>query len=70
MRVMFTYSKGVRRRVPDVAHLQRRAAGAGWQDFRTEVTILCEGLPAAIRPEDNEAGTEQALEKLAVLVAV
>jgi uncharacterized protein YndB with AHSA1/START domain len=34
----------------------------------TEVTILCEGLPAGIRPEDNEAGTRQSLQKLAGLL--
>ena len=39
-------------------------------DDGTDVTILCEGLPPGIRPEDNEAGAEQALEKLAALVAV
>lgn len=34
----------------------------------TEVTILCEGLPAGIRPEDNETGTRQSLQKLAGLL--
>jgi uncharacterized protein YndB with AHSA1/START domain len=34
----------------------------------TEVTILCEDLPAGIRPEDNEAGTRQSLQKLAGLL--
>ncbi len=37
-------------------------------DAGTEVTVLCEELPAGIRPEDNEPGTEQALAKLAALV--
>jgi uncharacterized protein YndB with AHSA1/START domain len=39
-------------------------------DEGTEVTVLCEDIPAGIRPEDNEAGTEQALQKLAALVTV
>jgi uncharacterized protein YndB with AHSA1/START domain len=34
----------------------------------TEVTILCEGLPSGIRPEDNETGTRQSLQKLAALL--
>jgi uncharacterized protein YndB with AHSA1/START domain len=34
----------------------------------TEVTILCEGLPPGIRPEDNETGTRQSLHKLAALL--
>jgi uncharacterized protein YndB with AHSA1/START domain len=34
----------------------------------TEVTILCEGLPSGIRPEDNETGTRQSLHKLAALL--
>jgi uncharacterized protein YndB with AHSA1/START domain len=33
----------------------------------TAVTVLCEGLPAGVAPEDNQAGTEQALRKLAAL---
>ena len=31
----------------------------------TEVTILFEGIPPGIRPEDNEAGCISSLEKLA-----
>ncbi len=34
----------------------------------TAVTILCEGLPSGIRPEDNETGTRQSLQKLAALL--
>ena len=34
----------------------------------TEVTMVYDKLPAAIRPEDNEAGTRSSLEKLARLV--
>jgi uncharacterized protein YndB with AHSA1/START domain len=37
-------------------------------DQGTEVTILCEGIPPGVRPEDNEAGTEQSLQKLAAVV--
>ena len=36
----------------------------------TEITVLCEDIPAGVRPEDNQVGTEQALRKLAVLIAV
>jgi len=34
----------------------------------TEVRLQFEGLPASIRPEDNEEGTRQALTRLAELV--
>ncbi len=34
-------------------------------DGGTEVTIVFERIPPGIRPEDNEAGTRSALEKLA-----
>jgi uncharacterized protein YndB with AHSA1/START domain len=37
-------------------------------DGGTEITILCQDLPPGIRPEDNEEGTRQALQKLAALV--
>ena len=37
-------------------------------DGGTEVTILCQALPPGIRPADNEAGTRQALHKLAALL--
>jgi uncharacterized protein YndB with AHSA1/START domain len=37
-------------------------------DGGTEVTMLCENLPAGIRPEDNETGTRQSLQKLAALL--
>ena len=35
------------------------------RDGGTEVTIAFEGLPAGVRPEDNDAGTRSSLEKLA-----
>ena len=34
-------------------------------DGGTEVTIMFENLPRGLRPEDNEAGTQSSLEKLA-----
>ncbi len=34
----------------------------------TEVSLLYENVPAGIRPEDNEAGSRQSLQKLAALV--
>ena len=37
-------------------------------DGGTEVTMLFENLPAGVRPEDNETGTRQALQKLAALL--
>jgi uncharacterized protein YndB with AHSA1/START domain len=37
-------------------------------DEGTEVTILCQNLPAGVRPEDNEMGTKQSLKKLAALL--
>ncbi|MDB5151828.1 MAG: hypothetical protein JWR54_579 [Mucilaginibacter sp.] len=35
----------------------------------TLVTLCCENLPKAIRPEDNEAGSKESLRKLAALFA-
>jgi hypothetical protein len=35
------------------------------EDSGTRVTILFKNIPSGIRPEDNEAGTEASLEKLA-----
>jgi len=37
-------------------------------DEGTEITVLCQDIPAGIRPEDNETGSEQALKKLATLI--
>lgn len=34
----------------------------------TEVTLLFEGIPTGISPEDNRVGTEEALRKLAALI--
>jgi uncharacterized protein YndB with AHSA1/START domain len=39
------------------------------RDDGTEVTLLFENIPSGIRPEDNEAGTQSSLEKLARYVA-
>jgi hypothetical protein len=38
-------------------------AGSG-----TKVTMLCENIPAGVRPEDNEAGCRSTLEKLAAFL--
>lgn len=37
-------------------------------DGGTEVSIRYDGLPGSIRPEDNDEGTRQALEKLSTFV--
>jgi uncharacterized protein YndB with AHSA1/START domain len=37
-------------------------------DGGTEVTVLCEGIPEGIRPEDNELGCKESLQKLAALL--
>jgi uncharacterized protein YndB with AHSA1/START domain len=37
-------------------------------DEGTEVTILCQDIPPGIRPEDNELGTKEALQKLSALL--
>ncbi|MGW2119349.1 SRPBCC family protein [Streptomyces zhihengii] len=41
---------------------------AAAEDGGTEVLVVHEGLPDAVRPEDNEAGTRMALDNLAGLV--
>jgi uncharacterized protein YndB with AHSA1/START domain len=35
------------------------------EDCGTEVTIVCTHIPSGIRPEDNQAGCQSSLEKLA-----
>jgi uncharacterized protein YndB with AHSA1/START domain len=37
-------------------------------DAGTEITMLFEGMPAGVRPEDNETGSRQSLQKLAALL--
>jgi uncharacterized protein YndB with AHSA1/START domain len=37
-------------------------------DGGTEITILCEDLPKGIRPEGNELGCKESLQKLAALL--
>jgi uncharacterized protein YndB with AHSA1/START domain len=37
-------------------------------DGENEITILCEDIPKGIRPEDNELGCEESLQKLAALL--
>lgn len=34
----------------------------------TQITVRCDGIPAGVRPEDNETGTRQSLRKLARLL--
>jgi uncharacterized protein YndB with AHSA1/START domain len=34
----------------------------------TQVTMLCENIPKGIRPEDNEMGCRESLQKLAALL--
>jgi uncharacterized protein YndB with AHSA1/START domain len=34
----------------------------------TEVTMLCQDIPRGIRPEDNELGCKESLQKLAALI--
>lgn len=34
----------------------------------TEVTVLCQDIPPGIRPEDNEMGSTQSLQKLSRLI--
>ena len=35
------------------------------EDGETKVTLVCENIPPGIRPEDNEAGGQSSLDKLA-----
>lgn len=37
-------------------------------DEGTEITVLCQDIPPGIRPEDNEMGSKQSLQKLATLI--
>ena len=37
-------------------------------DGGTEVTVLCEDIPKGIRPEDNELGCKESLQKLTALL--
>ena len=37
-------------------------------DEGTEITVLCEDIPAGIRPEDNEMGCKSSLQNLASLI--
>lgn len=37
-------------------------------DGGTEITFLCEDIPKGIRPEDNEQGCRESLQKLAALL--
>ncbi|MGH6868000.1 MAG: SRPBCC domain-containing protein, partial [Methylocella sp.] len=37
-------------------------------DERTKITVLCQDIPAGIRPEDNEMGCKSSLQNLATLI--
>jgi uncharacterized protein YndB with AHSA1/START domain len=37
-------------------------------DEGTEITVLCQDIPAGIRLEDNEMGCKESLQKLAALI--
>lgn len=37
-------------------------------DGGTEITFLCQDIPKGIRPEDNEQGCKESLQKLAALI--
>ncbi|MGH6835897.1 MAG: SRPBCC family protein [Methylocella sp.] len=37
-------------------------------DQGTEITVLCQDIPAGIRPEDNEMGCNSSLQNLATLI--
>jgi uncharacterized protein YndB with AHSA1/START domain len=57
---------------PDPAYAGEMTMTTTLTDTRqgTEVTVVCENLPPGIGPEDNRAGTEQALRKLAALMSL
>lgn len=54
---------------PDFVGEMRMTVTLADTDGGTEVTILREDIPRGIRPEDNETGTHQSLQKLAALLA-
>jgi uncharacterized protein YndB with AHSA1/START domain len=53
---------------PEFAGEMRITASFADADGGTEVTMLCEDIPPGIRPEDNEMGCKESLQKLAVLI--
>jgi uncharacterized protein YndB with AHSA1/START domain len=53
---------------PDFAGEMRITWSMTDADEGTEVTVLCEDIPAGIRLEDNELGSKQSLQKLAAFV--
>jgi uncharacterized protein YndB with AHSA1/START domain len=53
---------------PAFAGEMRITASFADVDGGTEVTMLCEDIPEGIRPADNEQGTRESLQKLAVLL--
>ena len=52
---------------PEFAGEMRMTVSVADAHGGTEVIILFEGIPKGIRPEDNEMGSKESLQKLAVL---
>jgi uncharacterized protein YndB with AHSA1/START domain len=53
---------------PAFAGEMRMTVSLADADGGTEITILCEDIPKGIRPEDNELGCKESLQKLAALL--
>jgi len=53
---------------PRFAGEMRITASLADLDDGTEITILCEDIPAGVRPEDNETGCHMSLRNLAALL--
>jgi uncharacterized protein YndB with AHSA1/START domain len=53
---------------PRFAGEMRMTTSLADADGGTEIAVLCEDIPSGVRLQDNEAGTAQALQKLAALV--
>jgi uncharacterized protein YndB with AHSA1/START domain len=53
---------------PRFAGVMRITMSFADTDEGTEITVLCEDIPAGIRPEDNEMGCKSSLQNLASLI--
>lgn len=53
---------------PEFAGEMRMTVTLADVDGGTEVSLLYENVPAGVRPEDNDVGSRQSLQKLAALV--
>jgi uncharacterized protein YndB with AHSA1/START domain len=53
---------------PGLAGEMRITARFADADGGTEVTMLCEGIPEGVSPEDNEMGSRSSLQNLAALL--